>query len=138
MKVGDKVELGFNQWSKGTSWIPGWTLEFISGDWGLIKKESDWQYPMSHPDCPPKSIVRRKVALAMLRIEVSVPESCSSRPPLPNVGDGVMFKVPNVMFDRWEFGLVVKQNKKSIKVLHDNRFINRNFDQFIEVPSEDR
>ncbi len=138
MQVGDKVEVAFNAHYGVSTWNPGWALEFICGDWGLIKKERDWEYPMKIPDCPPKNITRKKVEMAMLRPEIPVPEVRAAQSTLPKVGVGVMFKVPNQVIDKWEFGLVVRQNKKSIKVFHSGKFVNRNFDQFIEVISESR
>ena len=140
MKVGDKVDVmqEISYSSTAPMWNPGWTLEVISGDWALIMKEQDW-YPgdsSSTPGISSSSVVRKKVGLVMLRPSTPMPKSgTTKRGPLPKAGAGVMFKVPNSFSNQWAFGLVIQQNKKSIKVLHNNKFVNRNIDQFIEVSS---
>ena len=126
-------------YSRSTAmWNAGLTLEVISGDWAPIKQEQDWGYPVES-GTPPQRTIRKKVELIMLRASTPTPQvGNATRERLPEAGAGVMFRVPNSIRNEWAFGLVLQPNKKSIKVLHDGKFINRNFDQFIEVLSESR
>ncbi len=131
MKIGDKVDLMncFSYSNASPMWDTGWTLEIMSGDWCLIMKKTDGGIP----DLPQRP-VRRKVEISMIRPATPIPESgCAERGDLPDPGAAVMFKVPNSFDDEWAYGLVIRQNPKSIKVLHNNKIINRNFNQFIEV-----
>lgn len=138
MKVNDKVDVMSDiSYNHILSWITGWTIEIISGDWALIMKteESD---EGGHP--PLKRIERKKVALATLRpahpIRHKTGETQVQVVKLPKAGAAVMFKIPGYFNQRWEFGIVVHQNKNSVKVLHDSKLINRNRDQFIELQDE--
>jgi hypothetical protein len=133
MKPGDKVDILFSYQHSDAAylrreWSTGWTLEFISGDWVLVMKEE-----VSY-DCS-KRFMRKKVEKDFIRLSSDIPdEQRAKRGKLPLPGASVMFKVPNSYHhDIWTLGLVVRQNKKSIKVLHNNELINRNFPQFIEV-----
>jgi hypothetical protein len=135
VKVGDKVDVMIEISYSCTmpTWSSGWTIEIISGDWALIMKEEEWEYPMTQ-NVPPIREVRKKAELAMLRLSTPIPKrGVAEKERLPKPGAGVMFKVPNSFGNHWTFGLVVQPNKKSIKVLHGLKLINRNFDQFIEV-----
>jgi hypothetical protein len=137
MKVNDKVDVMSDvDYNPYITWITGWTIEIISGDWALIMKteESDED---GHP--PLKRIERKKVALATLRPAHpghKTGETQVQVVKLPEAGAGVMFKIPGDFNQRWEFGLVVHQNKNSVKVLHDSKLINRNRSQFIELQDE--
>lgn len=135
MKIGDKVDVLETMCEHYSSpkviWSAGWTLELISGDWALVMKEL---HNFEHIPCQ-KRIVRQKVEKDFLRLSSVIPDKgLSTREKLPLPGSSVMFKVPNShLHNNWALGLVVRQNKKSIKVLHNNKLINRNFAQFIEV-----
>ena len=138
MKINDKVDVMSDiSYNHMLSWITGWTIEFISGDWALIMKTEELD-TYGHP--PLKRIRRKKVALATLRpahpISHKPGETQRQVDKLPKAGAVVMFKIPGDFNQRWEFGLVVHQNKNSVKVLHDSKLINRNRDQFIELQDE--
>ena len=138
MKVNDKVDVMSDiSYNHVLSWITGWTIEFISGDFALIMKTEELDVD-GHP--PLKRIERKKVALATLRpahpISHKPGETQRQVGKLPKAGAGVMFKIPGDFNQRWEFGLVVQQNKNSVKVLHDSKLINRNRSQFIELQDE--
>ena len=143
MKVGDKVDVmqEISYSSTAPMWNPGWTLEVISGDWALIMKEQDW-YPgdsSKTPGVQSSSVMRKKVELIMLRPSTPTPKSGTAKSGrLPKSGAAVMFKVPNSPRGEWAFGLVLQPNRASIKVLYNSKFINRNFNQFIEVNDESR
>jgi len=137
MKVNDKVDVMSDiSYNHVLSWT-GWTIEFISGDFALIMKTEELDVG-GHP--PLKRIERKKVALATLRpahpISHKPGETQRQVGKLPKAGAGVMFKIPGDFNQRWEFGLVVQQNKNSVKVLHDSKLINRNRSQFIELQDE--
>tara|TARA_Y100000593_G_scaffold47597_1_gene90207 strand:- start:15 stop:389 length:375 start_codon:yes stop_codon:yes gene_type:complete len=106
-----------------TKWEYGWTIDRIFGEWALISKYEGGLAPYTR---------RKKVEVCRLRKPCPFLHLKGTR--LPEVGAGVMYRVPKDSINQeWKFGVVLKRNKKSIKVLHDNKVISRTFDHFIEV-----
>ena len=119
MKAGDTVDIMVSVHQR-TAWEPGWTVDMVYGEWALISRQGTdvAGFPLTQ---------RKKIELCRIR----QPEPMERR--LPKVGAGVMYKVPKSYDQEWKFSFVLKRNKKSIKVLHDNEIISRTFDHFIEV-----
>lgn len=129
MKVGDLVDV-MTKCGGPThiEWDGPWTVEIVGKDSAVVFRETDIGRHM-YGD----GKFRRKVLFRILRPhEPSRDTSIRSR--LPKPGTAVFFALPNkTSLHPWEFGIVVEQHKKSIKVLHGTNLINRNRNQFIEV-----
>ena len=130
MNVGDLVDV-MTKCGGPThiEWDGPWTVEIVGTDSAVVWQEEVEPDGFMYGD----GKRRRKAPFRILRPH-EPDRDVSIRSRLPKPGAAVFFALPNKSsLHPWEFGIVIEQNKKSVKVLHGVGLINRNRNQFIEV-----
>ena len=130
MKIGDRVEFLVYRDSDAVSavWDTGYEVEMISSKMALVKRnrvaEFDGEYWL-----------RKCVPLSRLRECVPLPPREEFTYEMPELGAGVLYRVPHNENKPWAFGTVVKHHKKSVTVLAQGRLLQRKLSLVITVPS---